>query len=224
MKKKILLVVLALLLLVPSVSLASNQEVKLWVNGNYVESDVDPYLQDSRTMVPIRVISETLGFKVLWEESEQKVIIYAPGNENTDNALMLLIGEKNAYTGVDDVVAMDVAPKIINSRTFVPLRFIAEAFNMNVDWDLNNWTAIVGDGYVAPTSTKIPINAAKFKVNRVVDGDTVKITYKGKEESLRLIGIDTPESVHSDSSKNVAQGLTASEFTKSYLENKDVVI
>lgn len=78
MKKRILLIVLALLMLVPNVGFASNQDVKLWIDGSYVESDVEPFIQDSRTMVPIRVISESLGFKVLWGESEQKVIIYAP--------------------------------------------------------------------------------------------------------------------------------------------------
>lgn len=61
-----------------------------------------------------------------------------------------------------------------------------------------------------------------YKVTRVVDGDTIKIEYDDKQLSIRLIGVDTPESVHSDSNKNIPEGKIASEYTKSRLENKEV--
>lgn len=61
-----------------------------------------------------------------------------------------------------------------------------------------------------------------YKVLRVVDGDTIKIEYDGKEESVRLIGIDTPESVHRDKSKNTEEGEIASDYTKDRLEGKEV--
>ena len=35
-----------------------------------------------------------------------------------------------------------------------------------------------------------------YAVNRVVDGDTVRIDYQGEDVSVRLIGVDTPETVH----------------------------
>lgn len=43
------------------------------------------------------------------------------------------------------------------------------------------------------------------KVVRMVDGDTLKVNYKGKEESVRLIGIDAPESRPNKKAKNDAQ-------------------
>ena len=62
------------------------------------------------------------------------------------------------------------------------------------------------------------------KVTRVVDGDTIVVSLDGAEERARLIGIDTPESVHSDASKNVPYGKISSDFTKSSLDGKDVFL
>lgn len=60
----------------------------------------------------------------------------------------------------------------------------------------------------------------KYLVVEVVDGDTYKISYKGEEKKVRLIGVDTPESVHPDSSKNSNSGKIASNYVKELIENK----
>lgn len=61
-----------------------------------------------------------------------------------------------------------------------------------------------------------------YEVVRVVDGDTVILNIDGKKTRVRLIGIDTPESVAEDKSRNVKEGKIASEYTKNLLENKKV--
>ena len=61
-----------------------------------------------------------------------------------------------------------------------------------------------------------------YEVIKVVDGDTIQIRFNGKKERLRLIGIDTPESVHSDETKNTENGKLASEYTKQLLTGKFV--
>lgn len=63
-----------------------------------------------------------------------------------------------------------------------------------------------------------------YKVVRVVDGDTIIVDIAGEDTRVRLIGIDTPESVHPDASKNTAAGKTASEHTKQLLTGKDVYL
>lgn len=66
------------------------------------------------------------------------------------------------------------------------------------------------------------VNLVKVKVLRVVDGDTFKCMIDGKEQTIRLIGVDTPESVNPKEEKNTVEGKIASEYTKRYLENRDV--
>lgn len=63
-----------------------------------------------------------------------------------------------------------------------------------------------------------------YIVTRVVDGDTIIVTKDGTETKVRLIGIDTPESVHPDKEKNTEFGELTSEYTKNKLLNKQVVL
>ena len=63
-------------------------------------------------------------------------------------------------------------------------------------------------------------SATQFKVIRVVDGDTIVVDYKGKYEKVRLLCVNTPESVHPDKKQNTFMGKVASDYTKERLEGK----
>jgi len=63
-----------------------------------------------------------------------------------------------------------------------------------------------------------------YEIVRVVDGDTFVIDYNGKNEKVRLIGVDTPESVHPDEQKNTAFGNEVSSYSKRMLMGKRVQI
>ena len=58
---------------------------------------------------------------------------------------------------------------------------------------------------------------------RVVDGDTIIVNYEGTEQYVRLIGIDTPESVHPDEEKNNEYGKAASEYAKELFSDQKKV-
>jgi len=62
-----------------------------------------------------------------------------------------------------------------------------------------------------------------YKVVRVIDGDTVKIDYNGRATSVRLIGVDTPETVHPNKPVEV-YGKEASNFTKNLLLGESVYL
>lgn len=66
--------------------------------------------------------------------------------------------------------------------------------------------------------------ALKVKVIRVSDADTFTALIRGKEESVRLIGIDCPESVHPDESRNSEEGKKASQYVKTLIDDKKVWI
>ena len=65
--------------------------------------------------------------------------------------------------------------------------------------------------------------AGMFRVVRVVDGDTVRLAINGDEENVRLIGIDTPETVHPTRGEE-PYGKEASDFTKQLLEGRSVYL
>ena len=65
--------------------------------------------------------------------------------------------------------------------------------------------------------------APGYVVLGVVDGDTIKIRYGGVEESVRLLGVDSPETVHPDIPPE-PYGAEATEFTKRLLQGEKVVL
>lgn len=66
--------------------------------------------------------------------------------------------------------------------------------------------------------------AGPYPVTRVVDGDTIVVAISGEETKVRLIGVDTPESVHPDETRNVPYGKISSEFTRNALEGELVYL
>ena len=63
---------------------------------------------------------------------------------------------------------------------------------------------------------------AQYRVIRIVDGDTIIVNYKGKNEKVRLLCVNTPESVHPDKKQNIPMGKVASDYTKKKLKGKYV--
>ena len=110
---------------------------------------------------------------------------------------------------------------LIGICVFVILSLIA-AFSQNdklISYVEKNYNIYLG---VEKDDESQTVNAEEYQVVRVVDGDTIVVNFNGKEEKVRLIGVDTPESVHPDKSKNTEEGVKASEYTKERLSNKSV--
>lgn len=63
-----------------------------------------------------------------------------------------------------------------------------------------------------------------YDIVRVVDGDTILVDLGKAEERVRLIGIDTPESVHSEEEKNTAEGEIASQWLKEKLNGERIYL
>ena len=104
------------------------------VNGKFVSTDVAPVIRNNRTLVPIRFVTEAVGANVTWDGKLRKVTIELNGN-----TVELFIGKNTAYVnGVPrkiDPNNLKVVPIILHDRTFVPIRFIMEAFGAYVGWD-----------------------------------------------------------------------------------------
>ena len=145
MKKKFILGLSLLVISIPSLVLA-NSDIRLWVKGKIVNSDVAPYISEDRTMVPIRVISENLGKVVTWNNDDKKVTI----KDEKGNEFSLVINEKfmeDISSNVYRKIELDAPAVIKDDRTFVPIRAIAEAFGEKVHWDNDKRVVVIGDNY-----------------------------------------------------------------------------
>ena len=108
-------------------------------NGKIIKSDVNPYIQNERTMVPIRFISETLGYKVTWDNDKREV-----GISGKDTEISLTIDSAKAKVNGKEL-KLDAPASIKKERTFVPLRFVAENLKAEVKWDNKNFKVIIND-------------------------------------------------------------------------------
>jgi hypothetical protein len=110
------------------------------VNGISKKIDAQgskPIIKDGRTLLPIRTLIESLGGEVQWNEKEQKVTIELNGH-----SVVFWIGKTTAL--VDGYkTTLDVAPQIINGRTYIPLRFVSENLGATVDWDATTKTVTI---------------------------------------------------------------------------------
>lgn len=149
-----LLSILALLLLVTFIpcSIHAQAPVRIFVKGNAVTSDVEPIIENNRTLVPIRVISESLGYDVEWINSERKIII----SKANSGSITLHIGQ-SAYQLNNEQKQSDVAPFIRENRTFVPLRLVAESFDMAVTWSDQDRTVSITEKPVEQKETPKPV-------------------------------------------------------------------
>ncbi|QZY55865.1 NEAT domain-containing protein [Crassaminicella profunda] len=93
-----------------------------------IQLDVAPLIEENRTLVPLRGICETLGANVKWQGATRSILL-----SDGEMKIELQVDEKSAKVN-GKTIKMDVAPKIINERTFVPIRFISENLKHEVKW------------------------------------------------------------------------------------------
>jgi hypothetical protein len=110
-----------------SSALVARADVGITINGNSVAVYPAPIMQTGRVFVPLRGVFENLGASVVYNNGQ----INATGN-NTE--ISLTIGSTQATVN-GSPVTIDVAPFIVGSSTYVPLRFVSQALGADVSWD-----------------------------------------------------------------------------------------
>ena len=142
---------LLLLLGVTQTAMANgSDEIKVYLNSKQVEFDAKPFIENSRTMVPVRMVAESMGYDVLWNPNSRMVTILS-----THQRIVLTIDKKMAQ--VDGILEeMDTPAIIRESRTYVPIRFISENFGYDVEWDNDTRSVLITSPKPTPTPTPKP--------------------------------------------------------------------
>lgn len=110
----------ATLMYIGSLTYVSRGEVKVM--------DAAPFIENSRTFIPVRALADSLGTTVYYNSDTQR--IYLSNNKDT---IVMQIGVPFITSREKGQIATDVAPFIVNERTYLPVRAISEALDCNVD-------------------------------------------------------------------------------------------
>ena len=131
--KKMLAVTAAASMLFAAFPAMAEEDITVMVNGSKVDfsayDNVLPYIENERTLIPIRATAESLGLDVEWD-GEARTVTVSGG----DTRILLTIDSDKAYVN-DEEITLDVPARITDERTFVPLRFVSESMGAVVDWD-----------------------------------------------------------------------------------------
>ncbi len=165
------------------------------VNGESAEIDAGrgtaPVIMNDRTLVPVRAIIEAFGGEVLWDGATRTTSVGLDGDNVT-----LVTDSTDAYIN-GSMHTLDAAPAIINDRTMLPLRFIAEGFGLGIAWDSETKTVyIIRNGfdeeeYNSLTASLLPYsgepycevfeNVPQFKEYEIIDAS---FEYYSKTDEL----------------------------------------
>lgn len=141
--KKIISTILTFVLLCSSVAVfGANDDVTVTMDGETMEFDVEPVMENDRVLVPFRAIFEALGCNVTYTEDDGKQFVTAMRG---DNQLIIEIGAYDMCVN-GNVEALDAPAVIKNGRTLVPVRAVSETFGANVEW--------MGDSKTVAVATK----------------------------------------------------------------------
>ncbi|QHI73718.1 copper amine oxidase N-terminal domain-containing protein [Aminipila terrae] len=181
MKKTVLIlfVVCTLILALPSLSFAQNSKIHVNVNGEAVNFDAAPFIENNVTYVPVRGVFEKLGAKVVWKNNTKEIIVY-----KGRTVLVLILN--NRWTVINDgLVNANATPKIVNSKAFVPIRLISENLGATVTWNQQTQTINIVQNPVDDSGKSLlPLYYLKDRITRT---ESVSISGTGMEYPDKLL-------------------------------------
>lgn len=139
--------VFALLFAVPFFFGSVSAETTVCINGKIAE--IPPEMgsirtESSRTFVPVRFLLEHFGYDVSWDGED--MVVFGTDGKNifvmqTGSTILTFSSEKNEL----QTIYMDVSPFLDanEERTYIPLRFFAEAIGYNVGYNEASGTVIL---------------------------------------------------------------------------------
>lgn len=197
------------------IKIARIKDINIKINGRTIYTDQSPYIENSRTFVPIRFISEALGVdEVSWDDSSQTAILIDKGRE-----IRLPVGSSSAQINGRSV-ELDAPISVYQGRTFVPVRFIAENFDCKVSWDPNNYIVnilndnkIVSRGSVSRTMSNSNYETDLYWLSRIVEAESKGESFNGK---LAVANVVVNRTKHADFPSTIKEVIFDSRYGVQY--------
>jgi hypothetical protein len=195
MKKKLaasLLLTAALSSTVLSSSYASSASYKVTISGS--STSYDGQVVSGRVLIPVKATQSFNGVKMNWNSTTKQLKL-----QKGDSTVLLTAGKSVALIN-NKSVSLDVPVTIINGRTLVPIRFVSEALNYNVELNPSTKQIIISDransvlteNYKSDNLAIARIAALQFPINNsglpmlTADDEGLSSTYyfpEGKSDS-----------------------------------------
>ena len=192
-KKPIVFLSLLVLILICGSTTDANavDYIQLIVNDRDLTALASPMIVNGRTLVPIRFVSEEIGATVMWDGEKRTVLVQKEGK----SVFLRIDKHLIDYNHGALFQLSDVAPLIINDRTYVPLRLISNALGIGIDWAGATKTVFVDSRQSSQIQSFFDI-----QLTSPIEGDTIygesQVTvsipdsYKAITKVLKLMLLD----------------------------------
>lgn len=147
------------------------------VNNQLIKFDAPAYIKNGTVMVPLRAIAEAVGGEVTWDDSTQTVTVTKDDTviEITPNSTTMLVN--------GEPVEMSLPAAVTCGRTYIPLQFLAEAFDLATALDTENGTVDVEDGTADDSSAAADSTAADSTSTDSTGTDTTTADSTGTDST-----------------------------------------
>ncbi|MBE2920851.1 copper amine oxidase N-terminal domain-containing protein [Anoxybacillus flavithermus] len=160
-------------------------------NGKVLQTDTSPIMVNNRILVPFRAIAQSTGANVFWNANTKQVTV------QKNKKVIFLTVQSSTATINDQTVTLDAPPIIYKGRTLVPIRFIAEALDANVQWTGKevrlSWSTLqTSAGAVYVNETKITNNAMTdgvytyLPLKKLLTAIDVNVDWIETDETMRI--------------------------------------
>lgn len=176
------------------------KEVKIEIDGKaMVPKDMPAVIIDGRTMLPMRQIAQELGCEVNWNEAAKQIYVM-----RGSDIIVFAVDSKTGYENGQEFT-MDVPATIVNDRTMLPVRALADALHLNIKWDDPN------------------------RIVSIQSGDTVvkdepKAPESGQTTAGTLTGIQTPSEKDTDQTFTIQADGPMGRYEKTFVDDQKIVL
>ena len=158
---------------------------EMTINGEASQLDAPPVIIDSRTFVPVRAIVEALDGNADWDADTKTATL----TDGKGGEVKLTVNSLTAsYNGEE--TQLDTAPVIINERTMLPIRFVAESFGYTTDWDADTKSISVYGGEDSGEDIEdIEVNLPDGEVYTDINGGSYTVSYSQDAEGNEVAAL-----------------------------------
>lgn len=149
--------------------------VSVLLDGRPVAGDVAPYIAEGRVMVPVRSILEPLGATVEWD-GDRRMVRVVKGSLRIE----IPVGQRGMYRN-GERVETDVPSALVQGRTMVPVRSLAEILGAKVEWDGDHRRVLVttAGGGAGGASPGLPARTGGGDLNGAAAGPVSRPVWEG---------------------------------------------